>query len=58
MGARDIVHTAVGVFGSAQQSLAAFEFRLAFVQTGEGLVVFGAIDESLKPAHAQLERLR
>ena len=54
MGACDIIHTAVGVFGSAQQGLAAFEFRLAFVQTGEGAVVFGAIDESLKPAHAQL----
>ena len=54
MGACDIIHTVVGVFGSAQQGLAAFEFRLAFVQTGEGAVVFGAIDESLKPAHAQL----
>lgn len=58
MRACDIIHATMGVFGSAQQSLAAFEFWPAFVQTGKGRIVFRAIDESFKPAHAQLERLR
>ena len=48
----------MGVFGCAQESLAAFELWPAFMQTGEGRIVFRAIDESFKPAHTEFERLR
>jgi hypothetical protein len=58
MRACDIIHAAVGLFGSAQQSLATFELWSAFVQTGERRIVSRAIDESLEPAHTQLQRLR